>query len=560
MIDTDLFFENKMSFVTITLKASGHQKLVYQPSGFRWYNILLTDGRWVAMLIHESQHHLVINTVESNYVCEEYSIKRCRHWQCARCYNRSAASLPLDVIGNWLEPICPRLVALSDTTRYLLLCGSCKHQRYVSPRMLAKGQPCVHCAGRAPCKSPDCKTCHKPYRIVFSQLLSTNGSELVTTQSPSIQTPSAVTPIVIQPSLAHSDKIDDNLSLLADASDAVVTIAPKMPSPVGGLSACYSQPLPSIATLLNIHPSMSRSIPQYTLPPILTPLPPPSVSLSQPHVPPLSQYPPPPLLSSDSQSSLPQARRLSISSLLSHPSPTPSPSPSSQHNSTFSTGSDPNGDCMIVEVIEVEDPDPAEPPAKRRKMEVSNVCTGCSHPYRPTNNSIFKEGECPYCTNLKLCNSDDCRACLTKSFAISTLAVHLVSKTKNPRAIFRWSTDNYLFRCPDCKHYFKKSIKSVMSGLWCPYCTEARLCTEDGCEPCYNNCALSINTIYRWSSENVQKGRTVHKNSTTRYLFECVHCRATVNLTPRMARRRNYCQRCDRHLATAPIHFVMETV
>ena len=109
-------------------------------------------------------------------------------------------------------------------------------------------------------------------------------------------------------------------------------------------------------------------------------------------------------------------------------------------------------------------------------------CDKCSHEFIKDIHAITgeKSGWCPYCTNKKMCDSNDCVECYNKSFASHEKVKYWSIKNKeNPRHLFQGGdSDKYWFNCDKCGHDFETLLYNVKSGYWCPYCvnkTETKL-------------------------------------------------------------------------------------
>lgn len=106
-------------------------------------------------------------------------------------------------------------------------------------------------------------------------------------------------------------------------------------------------------------------------------------------------------------------------------------------------------------------------------------CGVCRHNFEMNLSGISNGHFCPFCSNQKLCLSNDCRACFEKSFA-SHERVKYWDVEKNqtlPRRVFAGSDKKYWFVCGK-KHEFSSILHHISKGQWCPKCknkTEAKL-------------------------------------------------------------------------------------
>src|SRR5579872_2313001 len=83
------------------------------------------------------------------------------------------------------------------------------------------------------------------------------------------------------------------------------------------------------------------------------------------------------------------------------------------------------------------------------------ICDICKHSFIKY---LYNENWCPYCTNRKLCDNDNCNTCFKKSFA-SNKREKYWDYNKNvliPRQVFLNPIKKYWFICnnEECKHSF----------------------------------------------------------------------------------------------------------
>ncbi len=103
-------------------------------------------------------------------------------------------------------------------------------------------------------------------------------------------------------------------------------------------------------------------------------------------------------------------------------------------------------------------------------------CNTCFHVFNGMLNNITSKGTwCTYCSNLKMCYSDECITCFNKS-----VASHEISKfwSKdnidsdrnyiNPRTVFKGCDIKYIFNCNDCKKNFNICpCNAISRNQWC---------------------------------------------------------------------------------------------
>lgn len=115
-------------------------------------------------------------------------------------------------------------------------------------------------------------------------------------------------------------------------------------------------------------------------------------------------------------------------------------------------------------------------------------CGECYHEFDKRLSNITQNNRwCPYCTNQKLCNKDDCIVCFNKSFASQPYSKfwNIGNKTI-PRLVFSTSAREYLFNCDSCNHMFSKKLDNIKKGSWCPYCAGQKLCSDEFCGFCWD--------------------------------------------------------------------------
>lgn len=174
--------------------------------------------------------------------------------------------------------------------------------------------------------------------------------------------------------------------------------------------------------------------------------------------------------------------------------------------------------------------------SKENKVEPRNVFKGsdtkylfdcdCGHIFRSTLGNIIINGTwCPYCSNNKLCFDKNCKICLYKSFACHDRSKYWSKENKiEPRNVFKASDNKYKFDC-DCNHTFESKLGHItVDGIWCPYCSNSKLCSDNNCKICFEKSFASHERSKYWSKENKIESRYVFKVSGKKYLFDCPYC------------------------------------
>ncbi|AIT54922.1 conserved putative restriction endonuclease [Melbournevirus] len=135
--------------------------------------------------------------------------------------------------------------------------------------------------------------------------------------------------------------------------------------------------------------------------------------------------------------------------------------------------------------------------AKSSKVSLSFECSKCERVFvaKPCNISKRRKGRyfergssrfCPHCSCLSLCDSEECKTCLGRSFASHEKAECWDSERngKSPRKVFVGSQKKFWFKCGECKHSFETKLVSIRRGYFCPFCEKRRVCDIEECEIC----------------------------------------------------------------------------
>ena len=159
----------------------------------------------------------------------------------------------------------------------------------------------------------------------------------------------------------------------------------------------------------------------------------------------------------------------------------------------------------------------------------------CAHPFSTCLRNVTTLGRwCPYCTNQRLCEMEDCRTCYKKSFAsfpdTTKLAAWDAERNggRMPRDEFMNCNKKRWFMCPDrsCAHPFDVSLNHIMKGKWCPYCSNKRLCKKEECQPCLAKSFASFPNKTKLAAWDVARNggcrpRDVFMNSHCPRWFRC---------------------------------------
>ena len=155
-------------------------------------------------------------------------------------------------------------------------------------------------------------------------------------------------------------------------------------------------------------------------------------------------------------------------------------------------------------------------------------CHDCGHQFKSALSHVTgSDTWCLYCTAQALCTDDSCDFCFNHSFASSERASQWSElNEKTARQVFKSSGKRWLFNCSDCGHQFDIQLNYAKQGHWCPFCSNRRLCSDDGCETCYNKSFASHEKAAFWSEKNgaVTPRQLFNSAYKTKYVFDCKTC------------------------------------
>ena len=170
------------------------------------------------------------------------------------------------------------------------------------------------------------------------------------------------------------------------------------------------------------------------------------------------------------------------------------------------------------------------------------TCDKCPHEFEKSLDKISgRGGWCPYCSNQKKCNKEDCNYCFEKSVADFDGLTPSGNKIfdrwsdKNPpaRDIFKQSNIKLWFDCDKCPHDFESPMCAIYKGHWCPYCCDSvrKLCTTD-CDYCFNKSFANFDGLTpsgnkildRWSDKNIQQPWEISVQCNKKFWFNCDNC------------------------------------
>ena len=134
------------------------------------------------------------------------------------------------------------------------------------------------------------------------------------------------------------------------------------------------------------------------------------------------------------------------------------------------------------------------------------------------------------CTRKTLCDRDTCEICVPRSFASNEKSIYWNYEKNNnvtPRQVCLNSRRKCWFHCEICGHDFDIALPNITQlGMWCAFCSNSKLCSDDECITCYNKSFCSSNKVSFW---NYKKNgsitpRQVFMNAKSKYWFTCNEC------------------------------------
>ena len=135
-----------------------------------------------------------------------------------------------------------------------------------------------------------------------------------------------------------------------------------------------------------------------------------------------------------------------------------------------------------------------------------------------------------------------------KSFASSDKAQYW--STKNiikPENVTLSSGKKFWFDCINCHHTFDGQPNCIKKGVWCSYCSSSpkKLCDNDDCKLCFVKSFASSDKSQYWSIKNQLKPRQIFKSTGIKYLFDCIICNHSFNVSPlHITQENNWCPYC----------------
>nr|WRK65263.1 restriction endonuclease [Marseillevirus futianmevirus] len=181
-----------------------------------------------------------------------------------------------------------------------------------------------------------------------------------------------------------------------------------------------------------------------------------------------------------------------------------------------------------------------------KKLKFS--CPKCSHVFDGVPSCVSNGQFCPFCSNQKLCSSEECRKCFEKSFASHEKAKfwNVEKNGSVPRQVFQRSNKKYWFGCEKCKHFFITTLSSVSNGSFCPYCSSKQLCSSKDCKICFEKSFASHEKAKFWDFEkNTKTPRDVTVSSSGKYWLKCEKCVHSFQATLARTNNGQFCPYCS---------------
>lgn len=125
----------------------------------------------------------------------------------------------------------------------------------------------------------------------------------------------------------------------------------------------------------------------------------------------------------------------------------------------------------------------------------------------------------------KLCGREECKPCFSRSFASCEMSKYMVEGQGNPLLIAKNGHKKLEFQCPKCKHSFFGLASNASKGVFCPFCSNKKLCDAEDCKQCFGKSFASHKKAEFWSNDkNIRRPRQVFKISGKKFWFECGIC------------------------------------
>lgn len=187
-------------------------------------------------------------------------------------------------------------------------------------------------------------------------------------------------------------------------------------------------------------------------------------------------------------------------------------------------------------------------------------CTDCKHEYQAVPYSIQKDKYCPYCTNQKVCDQEDCKVCFEKSCASHEMKNAWSQNNElTSRQVMLQSAKKIIFNCLICYHSYTTTPNHYYhrNGS-CPYCANKYLCQKDECTSCHQKSMASHPHINCWSQKNTINPRLTFKGSEIRCIFNCDVCHSEFDAKAYNILSGYWCPYCKKKTEAKVLEFLKD--
>ena len=170
-------------------------------------------------------------------------------------------------------------------------------------------------------------------------------------------------------------------------------------------------------------------------------------------------------------------------------------------------------------------------------------CFTCNHTYEQTPDTKNKKNTgCPYCSNSKLCENNNCKDCFNKSCASNEDYIKKWNDEKNPRQIFLQSNMIINWKCNICKHIYIQSPNNKIRSDKCPYCVKPSRILCGKCDLCFKkSCASKFLEIW----DDKLDPKFIFLGYDKLINWKCLKCKHTYLQSPDNKRRGDDCPYCS---------------
>lgn len=119
------------------------------------------------------------------------------------------------------------------------------------------------------------------------------------------------------------------------------------------------------------------------------------------------------------------------------------------------------------------------------------------------------------------------------------------NKNIDPDKLTKGSRKEFWLVCDVCNHSFKTHPKSVLRGVWCPFCSNKELCSDEECEICFNKSFETCSRAKFWNYElNETTPRMTFISSGKSFWFTCGDCGHDFHIRLNMVKKGKWCGYC----------------